>query len=729
MGLHASPRNSKRACFKALFYSGLLLFAAALSTAKAETVRVGVLMNGAETRIQYKRMAYPFLLNSDVEVRRLSSLDIASGKLAGLHVLYISAVRQCNAAYDELLISLNDRGLAEIRSFVADGGTYIGEGIGARLAIDNEALGIAAGEMKYLPYRGISEMRVTEKGNALFAGFDKTAQLFTYTDHLSYFVPAEDVEVLIQRIAFVKANKKPERPVLISTPFRKGRILLCSFSLYKATGFNGLLAQMVDLKKKVRNTYNPGMMTSARRWTEDLLKEEKGLAKILKSALAYDTQKVIRGIKEIHATNHIELMPYVVACLRNQHPEVRRQAAEVLLKRTYVGGIDDLLQTYKLEAHAETKTYLKTVLEKFDLKSPSRTPAFTSNKPIKVAIYSDLGVGRPSRNLAGKIAKALRIDSAIESIIVGAVEVDGGILDKADVVIFPGGGASATSGFLGHRGLEKVRAFVRKRKGGYLGYCAGAYLGTSHYKWSLGLLNAGCWDTIHWARGDAISQIKLEAPEPLFPELTGRESFYQAFMQGPLLVKGKNPELPEYEPVMRFASDIFNRPEISGATPGKDYVIRSKDDSGQKVLLYSGHPEHTPGARYFTPRMVRWLSGKEIVSYPAKFVNNEKFKAFYMLDRSWKERLQENIELLTKLNDEKAILKGLEGLGAIGLGGEFFIAGALRSRFGSVRRKAAELVIDQNVLSAWRDVLFAFEKETDPHVKQQLQKTVDYLTP
>lgn len=52
----------------------------------------------------------------------------------------------------------------------------------------------------------------------------------------------------------------------------------------------------------------------------------------------------------------------------------------------------------------------------------------------------------------------------------------GGVLDRADVIVFPGGGASNTASMLGARGLEKVRKFVQKG-GGYLGYCAGAYLG------------------------------------------------------------------------------------------------------------------------------------------------------------------------------------------------------------------------------------------------------------
>ena len=61
-----------------------------------------------------------------------------------------------------------------------------------------------------------------------------------------------------------------------------------------------------------------------------------------------------------------------------------------------------------------------------------------------------------------------------------------GALDQFDLVLFPGGSGSKQAEGLNKAGREDVKKFVRKG-GGYIGICAGSYLATSHYKWSLGV--------------------------------------------------------------------------------------------------------------------------------------------------------------------------------------------------------------------------------------------------
>lgn len=58
-----------------------------------------------------------------------------------------------------------------------------------------------------------------------------------------------------------------------------------------------------------------------------------------------------------------------------------------------------------------------------------------------------------------------------------------------DVLLFPGGSGSKQGKALGEAGRSHVRQFTREG-GGVIGICAGAYLCSSHYSWSLGLMNA-----------------------------------------------------------------------------------------------------------------------------------------------------------------------------------------------------------------------------------------------
>ena len=67
--------------------------------------------------------------------------------------------------------------------------------------------------------------------------------------------------------------------------------------------------------------------------------------------------------------------------------------------------------------------------------------------------------------------------------------------DKFDVLLIPGGFAQNTLDALGKAGGERVRAFVRSG-GGYVGICAGAYLGCKG--WLDVLPECSVVDFEHW---------------------------------------------------------------------------------------------------------------------------------------------------------------------------------------------------------------------------------------
>lgn len=69
-----------------------------------------------------------------------------------------------------------------------------------------------------------------------------------------------------------------------------------------------------------------------------------------------------------------------------------------------------------------------------------------------------------------------------------------------DLVILPGGSGSGQAKALGEQGTKHLVDFV-DQGGGHMGVCAGAYLASSHYSWSLDLINAEVRDTKHWNRG------------------------------------------------------------------------------------------------------------------------------------------------------------------------------------------------------------------------------------
>jgi glutamine amidotransferase-like uncharacterized protein len=357
------------------------------------------------------------------------------------------------------------------------------------------------------------------------------------------------------------------------------------------------------------------------------------------------------------------------------------------------------------------------------LRIPREIPA--AGKKIRVAVYDDGGIGNAEAGLI--MQGVLRLDPEMWSTLVGGADIADGVLDQMDAVIFPGGTGSLTAKSLGEAGRQKVREFVA-RGGAYLGFCAGAYLGTAHYPWSLHLLNVGSANTESWARGGALAEVKVEAlGRKLFPELGDATSVFQVYWQGPMMVEGTQKELPGFEVPFRFVSDIYHRaPASKGMTPGKPWMVLSPEASKVRVVLSSGHPESTPGSRYMIPRLVRWMTRREIVSY-GEYMNPRKFQAEAMFDKTWKQRRDAAVAVLGTSADVDELERALREAAAGLHGANLYVPGFLRSSHARLRQVAAELIVDAQMFWADRDLEAALVCETDEAARASMEKALRYV--
>jgi len=98
--------------------------------------------------------------------------------------------------------------------------------------------------------------------------------------------------------------------------------------------------------------------------------------------------------------------------------------------------------------------------------------AVPESKPLRVAVYVDKG----ARNIG--VFSWLEITARAKGVVATAIDgaaVRAGALDKADVLVMPGGSSVEEANSLGPDGCEKVKAFV-KGGGSYVGTCAGCCL-------------------------------------------------------------------------------------------------------------------------------------------------------------------------------------------------------------------------------------------------------------
>lgn len=346
------------------------------------------------------------------------------------------------------------------------------------------------------------------------------------------------------------------------------------------------------------------------------------------------------------------------------------------------------------------------------------------NKKIQVAVFTGNGA---SATCILETIEALKIDVKINAIQIQAHQIQNGDLDSFDVLIFPGGSGSKELNNLGEIAAEKVQEFVEKNGKGIIGICAGGYLmSTTKGYPSLKLSSASVTDRAHYNRGRGLIEVELtENGIAIFPELMG-QPFYLQYYDGPILIpSGEN---MMYNELAIYKTDIHpDEFAPKGITPGKTFMLEEKYGKG-KIMIIAGHPESTPGMRWIIPRMVRQVSGHELISYNRKWVSPElndsailfnaelrKFekKCFWKLfDKNKEVKIQAMCDLNT-IRSRPAVRYNI---------------GLLRDNSPEVRKHAAYLLKQTEYTTALNDLKQALVHEKDSSVFVEIKKTIAFMT-
>ena len=236
---------------------------------------------------------------------------------------------------------------------------------------------------------------------------------------------------------------------------------------------------------------------------------------------------------------------------------------------------------------------------------PSEQPESIRKDTVRIAVYDHSGgEATGPKNLA----KILTPENGFQMQTIAPEQIQSGGLAGFDVLVMPGGSGSKQSQMLKESGRNAVREFV-DQGGGYVGICAGSYLASSHYSWSLDLINTKVWDRAHWARGTGMVKLELT---PVGKQALDLESSTQSvyYGQGPLLVPGDDPDLPAYEVLAKYRTEIVANGAIEGVMRDTHAIVRSSFGEG-RVVCFSPHPERAGGPYQMIIRGVRWAAPSE----------------------------------------------------------------------------------------------------------------------
>ncbi len=246
-------------------------------------------------------------------------------------------------------------------------------------------------------------------------------------------------------------------------------------------------------------------------------------------------------------------------------------------------------------------------------RTPETTPEIVSMKrhakegAIRIALFVDSGVSSTD-----KLVDLLNSDSKLAFDKLDADDIRQGKLDDYSVLIHPGGSGSGQGKALGEEGREKVREFI-KAGHGMVGICAGAYLASCDYDWSLHVLDAKVIDRAHWNRGYGNVTVALSKEGKEFLDLD-KDRIDLYYHQGPLLAPAEDPQVPDFVSLASYEGEIAKNGAPQGVMPGTTAIAMSRYGRG-RVVCYSPHPEKTPNFESLVLRGIHWAA--ESQSAPA----------------------------------------------------------------------------------------------------------------
>ncbi|MCH2180418.1 MAG: succinylglutamate desuccinylase/aspartoacylase family protein [Mariniblastus sp.] len=238
-------------------------------------------------------------------------------------------------------------------------------------------------------------------------------------------------------------------------------------------------------------------------------------------------------------------------------------------------------------------------------------------EPIRVGVFDADGAG------PDKIFRVLDAEPTVEGFHIGPEDISVDVLDQFDVLLFPGGSGSKQGKAIGPQRRELVRQFTRDG-GGVIGICAGAYLCSSHYDWSLNLMNAKVYNvTVEipekgrksmWYRGGP-ADVEVEMSERA-GKLLGLDGQHTIrYQNGPIISPGSSETAPDYEVLASFRSENYLYEVQKGTMTDQPAILRSKFGQGE-VIAFSPHFESTQGKESVVVRAIRHVAAPPAETQP-----------------------------------------------------------------------------------------------------------------
>lgn len=355
----------------------------------------------------------------------------------------------------------------------------------------------------------------------------------------------------------------------------------------------------------------------------------------------------------------------------------------------------------------------------------SKIPAQTApSEPIAVGVFDGYG---GAQTCIWETVAALQLDPEMTVRTITTSDIANHVLDSLDAIVIPGGGGKRQYMNLGARNQQRIKDFIADGKGA-VGICAGAYLFSNTPGYSCIAVNgAQAIDIEHDNRGHGMAKFTLnEEGEKIFPELSGYDTCYVIYYEGPVFVKN-NTDTLDYKTLAIMESDVHEEGNApANMTNNKPFFIANSYGKG-RIFSSIAHPEATPGMMWLIPRMVRWTLNKPLITYKQEAVQPAMFNRELLMSRNDLQQEADYFQTLLQGTDEQKItaLDWLEAQHS--WDAKRWIQGLVYDASPTIRIRAAEYIANTHYLPYLPDLRAAYQTETDEQTKGKLKEQLDKL--
>ncbi|MCQ2393454.1 MAG: BPL-N domain-containing protein [Kiritimatiellae bacterium] len=220
---------------------------------------------------------------------------------------------------------------------------------------------------------------------------------------------------------------------------------------------------------------------------------------------------------------------------------------------------------------------------------------------VRVAVFTDKG----ARSMGA--FRHLQIATFAKN--VHGFPVDGkmvaeGALNKADVLIMPGGSSGAEAKAMGPEGVKKLEAFIRNG-GGYIGTCAGCFLVSQNDKshsTMMGLIPYK--NSVSGGGADMLIRFTKDAETMMgIKPHTHRVDYHN----GPVMVPAKPVEGADFKVIATYYSDVNANEKPRETMAGKAAIVAGSYGKG-RIVAIGPHPEKDVGDHSILKGALRYVT-------------------------------------------------------------------------------------------------------------------------